>query len=728
MPSKMAMAAVLLQAVLILPQAVLSTAGTTFNYKQLSGEPSEFQQHMVPAPQASAVSTDHTSVSFTFPASGAWSRDLTVDSSTGFAFALFTADMANIKEVALTDPSGKPIDLTSHVSEASVPISDDASKNAAGQIWSFKSFATGVYHVTVTPKSMAPLVQLRARKAARNQTQNTEDAMLVIWNDSQDRLMTHTTTMHTIQGGEIGLSGLMFDETATPYTEFLRTKVKPAALRDVVSVASLDVVSPSGVRTTILMHDDGLGADAAPGDGDYAGSIGAKEVGSYKLTASFTGKNGGCTFSRTSEHTIVVAAQAVQLTDRAFAMVDPAAKRVKLFLVLKPQGKSSHSSPTPLIKAYAEVWGKSKGGSTDVAVTYAEALGQVKQLRTPIGDIWYAELEVDCQWLAKAGVDHGLSLRNVHVEDINKLVLLDAKAALPVVHVLSSRALAAAADPMALSSSAEAEAAVAALVASTGYGGVVTKAMREGIPPAHLVKARAANVSADAPSIVLVHGFCADRNPFEVQADDWTNAVFYSSKREGNPLGAENNEFAEFVIKFIDEQQGGQGLDRFSMVGQSQGGMVILHILNYFHTGLDNSEGGRQIQSVATPYLGNSALANLGGLAGIIAGDCTPPENLAREGATQWIAGISQANIDLVNPYATQYDKGGLFGGGYCNQLMNLFLNTPNDGVCEIDYAKPETGKDLNLKVGYCHAEGMEWPPSFWDVTRNKEMDTLAAR
>ena len=639
---------------------------------------------------------------------------------------MFTADMSNIKEVTLTDPAGKPVDLASHVSEASVPISDDASRTAAGLMWSFKSFATGVYRVTVTPKSMAPLVELRARKAARNQTQNTEDAMLVIWNDSQDRLMTHTTTMHTVQGGQIGLAGLMFDEAATPYTEFLRTKVKPTALRDVVTVASLEVVSPSGVRTSVSMHDDGIGADAAPGDGDYAGTIAAKEVGAYKLTASFTGKGAGGAFSRTSEHTIVVAAQAVELTDRAFAMVDPAAKRVKLYLVLKPQGKLP---PTPLIKAYAEVWGKGKGGGTDVAVTYAEALGQVKQISTPIGSIWYAELEIDCQWLAKAGVDHGLSLRNVHVEDINKLVVLDMKAALPVVHVLSSKVLAAAADPMALASSAEAEAAMAALVATTGYAGEVTKVMREGIPPARLIMARAANVSADAPSIVLVHGFCADRNPFEVQADDWTNGVFYSAAREGNPLGAENNDFAEAVLKFVDQQQGGKGLDRFSMVGQSQGGMVILHILNYFHTGLDNSEGGRQIQSVATPYLGNSALTSLGGLAGIIAGDCEPPENLGREGATQWIAGISQANIELTNAYATQYDKGGLFGGGFCNQLMNLFLNKPNDGVCEIDYAKPETGGNYEtVKVGQCHAEGMEWPPSFWDTARNKEMDTKAAR
>ena len=47
---------------------------------------------------------------------------------------------------------------------------------------------------------------------------------------------------------------------------------------------------------------------------------------------------------------------------------------------------------------------------------------------------------------------------------------------------------------------------------------------------------------------------------------------------------------------------------------------------------------------------------------------------MSRDGAVLWMAGISKAAIDQTNYYTTQYDKGGLFGNGWCNMLANTIL------------------------------------------------------
>jgi pimeloyl-ACP methyl ester carboxylesterase len=292
--------------------------------------------------------------------------------------------------------------------------------------------------------------------------------------------------------------------------------------------------------------------------------------------------------------------------------------------------------------------------------------------------------------------------------------------------------------------------------------------MRDGTPPVRNTTAPRVD-----GKILLVHGFCADKNPFEVQASDWTDAVFYDGAKAGHAKSRSNNKFTEDVVSFIESQN----LGTFSAVGQSQGGLVILHMLNYYHTGLDEITTGRKIQSIASPYvtcpypflsralglmslvaarwfgnfhvpshgveaishrtchfhslryLGNTALTSLGDLAEILYPECAPPADMGRSGAEAWIAGISQTNIDQMNIYRTQYDKGGLFGNGWCNTIMNTLLENPNDGIVEVVYSAPLTATNVfPVKVGWCHKEDMNWPPSFWDKDRNAEMNLAAGR
>jgi hypothetical protein len=53
---------------------------------------------------------------------------------------------------------------------------------------------------------------------------------------------------------------------------------------------------------------------------------------------------------------------------------------------------------------------------------------------------------------------------------------------------------------------------------------------------------------------------------------------------------------------------------------------------------------------------------------------CGRNQDMTTDGAALWYAGISTASIAQANYYTTQYDKGGLFGEGWCNMLTNAML------------------------------------------------------
>jgi len=264
-----------------------------------------------------------------------------------------------------------------------------------------------------------------------------------------------------------------------------------------------------------------------------------------------------------------------------------------------------------------------------------------------------------------------------------------------------------------------AEQAVVSLMTS-GYSGEITDTMRHGIKPPRRNTTRPL---VDG-KVLLIHGYCATKNPFQVHAEDWTNAAFYDGYAMGHDRSRVNEKFAEDVLDYIEEE----GLGKFSSVGQSQGGLVQLHILNYYHTGLDEVNGGRRIQSVATPYRGISAYSSLKFWADLLYPDCSPPSSFSLDGATNWEMGIAQEYIDQIYAYRTQYGKG--FWQENCDLLVNQFLSKPNDGAVEVSHSTPFSsgGTIFDIYVGQCHKEDMKYMPSFFDHNRNAEMNEAAAR
>ncbi len=181
--------------------------------------------------------------------------------------------------------------------------------------------------------------------------------------------------------------------------------------------------------------------------------------------------------------------------------------------------------------------------------------------------------------------------------------------------------------------------------------------------------------------------------------------------------------FAQKVVAFAEAN----GLSSYGLIGHSQGGIVSLHILNYYWTGLDNAVGKRKIQSLCSPYQGNSG-AGAGAEILKLLGGCGSNTDMTRDGAVLWIAGISQASMQQTNYYTTQYKAGGLFGQGWCNMAVNLVLKRPNDGTAEQPYSTLPFGNHVEHYVGQCHIPDMNWPPAYWDTARNSVMNSLAAR
>jgi len=65
----------------------------------------------------------------------------------------------------------------------------------------------------------------------------------------------------------------------------------------------------------------------------------------------------------------------------------------------------------------------------------------------------------------------------------------------------------------------------------TGYQGEISTVMRQGVPPLHLQQQ--SNATNGNAKLIVVHGYCAQKNPFAVYPEDWTDAMFYSDPGKG---------------------------------------------------------------------------------------------------------------------------------------------------------------------------------------------------
>jgi len=144
---------------------------------------------------------------------------------------------------------------------------------------------------------------------------------------------------------------------------------------------------------------------------------------------------------------------------------------------------------------------------------------------------------------------------------------------------------------------------------------------------------------------------------------------------------------------------------------------------------LENAKGGRLIQTVGTPWGGCSAAGDAASLGSVFGIGCGTNSDLTRDGAVNWLSGISLESRKAVHSYTTTYNLGTFFGD-YCSLPMNMVLQWPNDGTTELTYGKLEGGVYEGNTEKQCHTTGMAYTYKVQthDQVRNALLNTLAAR
>jgi hypothetical protein len=203
---------------------------------------------------------------------------------------------------------------------------------------------------------------------------------------------------------------------------------------------------------------------------------------------------------------------------------------------------------------------------------------------------------------------------------------------------------------------------------------------------------------------MLSHGWCAGGNPWPLGDFSQPRLVFTDPDQNRS-----HDQFALLLLAF--------GAERLShgILGHSQGGCAALHLLTFYESGLDHAQGGRRIQSVATPYQG-TPLASLGGFSCGVNNDLTPT------GAAAWLSTIPTSARSQVW-YRTVSNT-----GSACNFLSDFLLTNPDDGVIEMRGGQLPGAHNLGHVTGWCHTTGMSNPACYTDHVRNQQMDAAAGR
>jgi len=453
----------------------------------------------------------------------------------------------------------------------------------------------------------------------------------------------------------------------------------PSPLKDSIFSAVMEVYNPSGQMTTVTMHDDGLHNDLEADDGIYGGSVDASETGMYRAEAFIMGTHSdGTSFVRSTQHMLPVVNNELTLSGTART----GAKDHDRFDIFLSVSTAMSSQSKSQFRVFTELYGTDSAGN-EVAVCWLGGMVDVKQ----INNEQILTLEVNKNWLKMAGAKAPLTLKNTIVHDAFVHVPLSS---LPEIHVQCEQGhLPEVTGPVQME---------------------ITKEMREG-------KRRFnATASAAAPTLMLIHGYCSSTNPWQ---SGFTDSTLFLEPQ----ASLTNEKFAQLVIEHADKL----GMTRWSGVGHSQGGVVLVHILNYYESGLDLVAGGRRIQSVGTPYYGCSGAGSAANLIKIFGYGCGENFDLTQDGSNLWISGITPASRKEVFYYTTTCKQGNLFGD-YCNAAVNLVLSWPNDGTTELKYTKLESATNLGNIEKWCHTTDMAYPAQYNDLTRNKEMNSKASR
>jgi len=660
--------------ILVVPCLARDLKATEIPRKKLAGPPNEFADHVIPDVLQGALSVDSVYLPMTFVEDGehlTWKTDIFVDSPEEFTLSVFSP-IENLFNLKLKDPQGTKINLEKFAVKGFFPIGETPIPETT---YRFTNPKVGNWKFKVSiPKSIS-LENLEEISVSPN------PGAIIVWNKSPTKLHSHLQSYSLTLGEKIGiLSSITEDSIIVP-------GVRPNALKDVVDEAELEFITPDGQEVDVPMHDDGLHFDFEPNDGIYGASITATKVGVYQVSAYMSGtKSDGTVFFRSSEHLIPVVTDDIELTDVASGLL----KDKDIMNIQINVQANKDMVQNRLFRAYAQVWGKDASGS-DVPVCWIGGMVDIRQISSQ----FIIELELNLNWLAHSGAEAPLTLKEVVIQETSSFIPVSQKNKISVkTSPYLNKYL---------------------KVASSWNVTEITKEMRQGIRTRPL---RSSNSTASR-ALILVHGYCSATNPWQQNSKIFTDAAFFLNANSN----LNNEDFATKVYNWAENN----GFTSYGLLGHSQGGMVGLHLLNYFETGMDDATGGKVLQSLGTPYQGCSAAGSAASLGKLFGVGCGSNTDLSTDGAKLWLAGISKDTLKHVSYYTTTYETGKFFGD-WCNLAMNALLEWPNDGTTEKGRAQLVGATNMGNTEKQCHTAGMGYVAQYLDNNRNAVMNAAAAR
>eukprot|EP01097_Dermamoeba_algensis_P003329 TRINITY_DN2343_c0_g1_i2.p1 TRINITY_DN2343_c0_g1~~TRINITY_DN2343_c0_g1_i2.p1 ORF type:complete len:744 (-),score=170.88 TRINITY_DN2343_c0_g1_i2:88-2241(-) len=698
----------------------LSAWTSKSNRKQLAGPPDEFSLHSLPLSSSVGVDT-FNDVSYIFFAEDntdeeklKWNGTVQVDSSEAFSFAITSPFLKNLV-VTLLSPQNNPVPLPKPTMDK-LRLGDGAS-TVDLTTWLFNnSLPTGNYTILLSGRAS----EIKDFRAQRRRPYFLfgliPDGLVLTWNKSPLSLYSHLLDYNLLKGKKIGLRA-MFKSEASSVTN----------LKYDVDERELDIELPNGTTLSLTMQDDGLHDDLEANDGVYGASLIAPLSGIYVAKPVLRAKSNGVEVRRSSVHIITVVEESLELTGLAW-MKKTDENLLGIYIEVQ---NSLNVLQNQTFRPYAELWGWTFEGESEVEIPICW-LSTITHVETFQGKNTLA-LQLDPKWVRRVNAFGPFTLRNVYVQETNYYT--------PILQGQEVRVKAGIKDDLDITT----------LLQEIKFDGQITREMREGVrPPPHVLRVLNKNIfkptfytdeelqssstvlndqdSHTSPrtmikndnnsgKLVLVHGYCSDTNPWEKSGFNWTNPAYFL-----NPSASITNDlFARKIMEFTSD------FLSFSLIAHSQGGLASTHLHNYYFTGLEFAEGGRLIQSVGSPYKGNTlagALALIGEVFGI---GCGPNVDLSRDGAELWLRGISNQTRKDVHYFTTTYKPGSFFGS-YCVLGENYLILVPNDGTAELPLTELEGGNNMGNTPGWCHTEDMTYPAQTNDESRNSNMNSMAAR
>lgn len=442
----------------------------------------------------------------------------------------------------------------------------------------------------------------------------------------------------------------------------------PEAIRGSVISAEAELRQPNGASQKINLRDGG--------NGTFESNFVPRTAGQYTVQITVRGVSSkGEQFIRTSEQLIQVLDENIRFGKSAIAnVVDDS----RLSINLPANGLRAQRK----VIVYGEVWGRNKNGE-ESAVAWIGGMALANgRLQTGVPVI------LDGRWLARSDAENNFELRNVRIQDPDSFVTL------------------ARADKISLTIP------VLPTSAKSGFA-EINDEMRMGVRPAKYDVNNAVG-----GKLMLVHGYCSgDAWGGAASAGQFTNYVKFLDLNKNRS----HDQFANLIKNF------GASLPSFGIVAHSQGGAASLHLYTYYWSGLDSAGAGRLIQSVGTPYQGTALAGNLAAMGNVFGVGCGTNNDLTYNGSAAWLSGIPSWARAKVH-YSTTSFTDVWYRYDYCNMATDLFLNDPDDGVVERDYAQLPGANNRGHKTGWCHTSGMRDPSQTSDSSRNSDMNANAAR